>query len=77
MSAFDRANFSQRQTVYRYWYRYKSQSYILRTQLGFERLTTSRPQACLNCFHYHGKAYGQTNATRTPLICAFHPYGWM
>ncbi len=77
MSAFYQANLIQRQAVYRYWHRYKSQRYILRTQLGFDRLQTSRPEACIDCLHYHGKAYGQSNATRTPLICAFHPYGWI
>ena len=71
-----KANLIRRQTAYRLWHRHKSQSYILRTQLGFDRFKRSLPDCCVGCIHYHGKAYGQTLATRTELVCGFHPYGW-
>ena len=71
-----KANFIRRQTTYRLWHRHKSQRYILRTQLGFDRLKSSRPDSCIGCIHYHGQAYGQTQASRTDLVCGFHPYGW-
>ncbi|WP_052055664.1 hypothetical protein [Myxosarcina sp. GI1] len=74
---FQKANLIRRQAAYRNWHRHKSQRYILRTQLGFAGLKSSRPQACIGCVNYHGQAYGQTLATRTKLICAIHPYGWL
>ncbi len=43
MSAFYQANLIQRQAVYRYWHRYKSQRYILRTQLGFDSTANFSP----------------------------------
>lgn len=33
---FQKANLIRRQAAYRNWHRHKSQSYILRTQLGFD-----------------------------------------
>ena len=75
-SILQKANLIRRQAAYRFWHRQKSQRYILRTQLGFDRLKSSRPDSCIGCIHYHGKAYGQTLATRTILVCGFHPYGW-
>ncbi|MDJ0535379.1 MAG: hypothetical protein QNJ70_23325 [Xenococcaceae cyanobacterium MO_207.B15] len=75
-SILQKANLIGRQNAYRLWHRHQSQSYILRTQLGFNGLKSSRPSSCIGCIHYHGKAYGQTLATRTTLVCGFHPYGW-
>ncbi|HHP7229713.1 MAG TPA: hypothetical protein ACFCUY_02510 [Xenococcaceae cyanobacterium] len=75
-SLFQQANLIRRQATYRLWHRHKSQRYILRTQLGFDHCRSSRPEPCVGCIHYHGKAYGQTLATRNVLICGFHPYGW-
>ena len=76
LSVFQAANLRSRQAAYRRWHRHQSKCYILRTQMGFERIESSRPLPCRGCTHYHGKAYGQTHATRTYLICGFHPYGW-
>jgi hypothetical protein len=75
-SVFQTANLRYRQINYRHWHRHQSQSYILRTQLGFNRLDSSRPLVCIGCLNYHGKAYGQNKSDRTVLICGFHPYGW-
>ncbi len=75
-STLQKANLIRRQASYRLWHRQKSQRYILRNQLGFDQLESSRPQPCIGCVHYHGKYYGQTLATRTILVCGFHPYGW-
>ena len=71
-----KANLVRRQSAYRLWHRQKSQSYILRTQLGFDRLTNSRPDCCVGCVNYHGRAYGNTLSNRTIFICGFHPSGW-
>jgi hypothetical protein len=71
-----KANLIRRQAAYRLWHRQQSQSYILRTQLGFDRLKNSRPDVCAGCIHYHGKAYGNTPTTRTILVCGCHPSGW-
>lgn len=65
-----------RRADYQRWQRLESKRHILRSQLGFVDLTPSRPRPCLGCVHYHGVAYGQTRATRTTLVCGFHPYGW-
>lgn len=75
-SMYQKVNLIRRQAAYRLWHRRKSQRYILRTQLGFDRLEESRPQTCIDCIHYHGKSYGQSLAKRTILICGFHPLGW-
>jgi hypothetical protein len=58
------------------WQRMQSKRHILRSQLGFTDHTSSRPQTCQGCIHYHGVAYGYTQEARTTLICGFHPYGW-
>lgn len=70
------ANLRRHQAIYRRWHRYQSQRQVLRVQLGFDLAQPSRPDVCNGCIHYHGKAYGQTQAKRTRLICGFHPYGW-
>lgn len=70
------ANSIQQQTVYLRWHRHQSKCQILRSQLGFNQVASSRPSVCQGCCHYHGKAYGQTRTARTLLICGFHPYGW-
>ncbi|ACK71797.1 hypothetical protein PCC7424_3402 [Gloeothece citriformis PCC 7424] len=70
------ANLIQQQTNYRRWHRHQSKCQILRSQLGFNQVVSSRPAVCQGCSHYHGKAYGQSRTTRTRLICGFHPYGW-
>ena len=72
-----KADLIRRQAAYRIWHRQESQRYILRTQLGFARPNYSRPDSCIGCIHYHGKAYGNTQATRNKLVCGFHPYGWI
>ncbi|NJO42133.1 MAG: hypothetical protein HC865_16275 [Cyanobacteria bacterium RU_5_0] len=58
------------------WHRTQSKQQILRSQLGFTALSTSRPKACIGCQNYHGIAYGYNRANRTLLVCGFHPYGW-
>ncbi|MGF1481708.1 MAG: hypothetical protein ACFB4I_19870 [Cyanophyceae cyanobacterium] len=70
------ANLIRRRAIHRRWHRYQSQCQILRSQLGFESAASARPQPCQGCLHYHGKAYGQSRAKRTILVCGFHPYGW-
>ncbi|MBF2020665.1 MAG: hypothetical protein IGR93_11320 [Hydrococcus sp. C42_A2020_068] len=71
------ANLLRHRAISRCWHRHQSQCQILRAQLGFDRVESSRPLACQGCRHYHGKAYGLTRTTRIRLICGFHPYGWM
>jgi hypothetical protein len=70
------ANLLRQRTLQQNWYRNQSRCQILRSQLGFNHVTSERPLVCIGCLHYHGKAYGQTRGTRTPLICGSHPYGW-
>lgn len=65
-----------RQADHARWQRLQSKRQILRSQLGFTDLTSSRPKACQGCSNYHGVAYGYSRETRTALICGFHPYGW-
>lgn len=77
LSVFKTANFRQRKAAYSKWHRHQSKCYILRTQMGFEQVSDSRPESCRGCHNYHGKMYGSTLATRTRLICGFHPYGWL
>lgn len=76
-SILKKANLIRRQAAYRHWHRHQSQRHILRSQLGFDFARDSRPETCINCTNYHGKAYGQTAKTRKTLICAIHPYGWL
>ncbi|HEY9695773.1 MAG TPA: hypothetical protein V6D10_00665 [Trichocoleus sp.] len=73
---FNRANDLIRKADYAHWHRQQSKQHILRSQLGFRDVTSSRPKACQGCAHYHGIAYGHNRATRTMLICGFHPSGW-
>ncbi|MEG3439617.1 hypothetical protein V0288_20990 [Pannus brasiliensis CCIBt3594] len=70
------ANFLRQRALYRGWHNYQSSCQILRSQLGFNRVGSSRPETCIGCCHYHGRAYGQSQRTRVTLICGFHPYGW-
>jgi hypothetical protein len=65
-----------RKADYLRWHRLESRRQILRSQLGFAELTSSRPKPCIGCTHYHGLAYGYSRETRTVLVCGFHPYGW-
>ncbi|GAB4541212.1 MAG: hypothetical protein Tsb0014_32940 [Pleurocapsa sp.] len=76
VSIMQKANLIRRQSAYQLWHRQKSQSYILRTQLGFNRVKNSRPDCCIGCINYHGQGYGSSQATRNFLVCGFHPYGW-
>jgi len=73
---FGKLHYLFRQSDYNRWHRLESKRQILRSQLGFPHLTSSRPKACLGCVHYHGTAYGYSRETRTVLICACHPHGW-
>jgi hypothetical protein len=75
-SPLKRANYLFRKASHAQWHRMQSKQQILRSQLGFKDLVTGRPKACQDCVHYHGIAYGYSRATRTMLICGFHPYGW-
>ncbi|GFE69471.1 hypothetical protein [Chroococcus sp. FPU101] len=70
------ANSVYQHTLYRRWHRHQAKCQILRSQLGFNQIESSRPTTCQGCIHYHGKAYGQNRDTRSFLICGFHPYGW-
>jgi hypothetical protein len=70
------ANILGNLAVSRRWHRDRSQCQILRAQLGFNKVDSSRPLPCQGCINYHGKAYGFNRANRTRLICGFHPYGW-
>ena len=71
------ANSLRLRTLHRHWHRYNSRCQILRSQLGFNQVESERPLVCRGCIQYHGRAYGQNRATRTRLICGFHPFGWM
>lgn len=73
---FTTANLLRHKAIYRAWHRYQQRCQILRAQLGFDKTPVSRPDTCIGCTNYHGRAYGQTRTTRTLLICGFHPYGW-
>jgi len=70
------ANTYFRKAAHTRWHRHLSKRHILRSQLGFNDVPASRPPACQGCLHYHGIAYGYTQANRTMLICGFHPYGY-
>jgi hypothetical protein len=73
---FDRANYLFRKAAHARWHRQVSKQHILRSQLGFGDIPSSRPKACLGCQNYHGIAYGYRKENRTTLICGYHPYGW-
>ncbi|HHP7244367.1 MAG TPA: hypothetical protein ACFE0H_06740 [Elainellaceae cyanobacterium] len=73
---FKTANYLLRKSAHDKWHRLQSKQHILRSQLGFNDVQTSRPKACIGCIHYHGIAYGQSRDQRTILVCGFHPYGW-
>lgn len=73
---FRTANYLLRKASHAQWHREQSKGQILRSQLGFKDLALSRPKACQGCSHYHGIAYGYSRATRSLLVCGFHPYGW-
>lgn len=73
---FHRANDLCRRRAYEQWQRGQSKQQILRSQVGFRDISTSRPQPCQGCANYHGIAYGTSRARRSTLICAIHPSGW-
>lgn len=73
---FSQANYFFRKAAHARWHRQRSKQQILRSQLGFSEVVTSRPKACQGCTNYHGIAYGYTKATRMVVVCGFHPYGW-
>lgn len=73
---FKTANYLLHRASHAQWHRLQSKQQILRSQLGFNDLTSSRPKACQGCEHYHGIAYGYSHQTRTMLVCGFHPHGW-
>lgn len=73
---FTTANYWFRKAAHARWHRNQSKQHILRSQLGFGDIPSSRPKACSGCAHYHGVAYGYSKAKRTMLVCGFHPYGW-
>ncbi|KAM3089626.1 hypothetical protein ACKFKG_33335 [Phormidesmis sp. 146-35] len=66
-----------RKADYIRWHRQQSNQHILRSRLGFNEVASSRPRACQGCANYHGVAYGYDRTTRAPLVCGFHPYGWL
>lgn len=74
---FVKANYLLRKADYMRWHRQQSKQQILRSQVGFVETGSSRPVACLGCDNYHGIAYGYSRDTRTVLICALHPSGWL
>ncbi|MGK7953895.1 MAG: hypothetical protein AB4063_01295 [Crocosphaera sp.] len=55
----------------------QSRCQVLRSQLGFNQVESTRPKTCLGCCHYHGKFYGYSRHQRSQLICGFHPNGWV
>lgn len=73
---FYRANDLCRRRAYEQWHRGQSKQQILRSQVGFQTLPPTRPQACQGCANYHGLAYGTSRARRSTLVCAIHPSGW-
>jgi hypothetical protein len=73
---FGKIHYLFRKADHARWQRMESKRHILRSQQGFSTVSTSRPKVCVGCRNYHGTSYGYTPATRTPLICGFHPSGW-
>lgn len=73
---FKRANYLIRKAHHAHWHRMQSKQQILRSQLGFNDISSSRPKSCMGCQNYHGVFYGYDRDNRTALICGFHPYGW-
>ena len=74
---FYQANYLFIKRDYMRWRRLQSKLHILRSQVGFTDTTCLCPKACQGCTNFHGLSYGATRETRTVLICAFHPYGWL
>ncbi|HEY9738235.1 MAG TPA: hypothetical protein V6D06_18210 [Trichocoleus sp.] len=73
---FHQANYLFRRQAYQQWHRWKSKQQILRSQVGFNETTSSRPKVCEGCLNYHGLRYGTARDGRNALICAVHPFGW-
>ncbi|MGF1458992.1 MAG: hypothetical protein ACFBSG_08185 [Leptolyngbyaceae cyanobacterium] len=73
---FFRANYRCRQRAYKRWQEGLLKRQILRSQIGFVDMSTTRPPVCTGCTNYHGHAYGLHKDQRVQLICAMHPYGW-
>jgi hypothetical protein len=73
---YNRANLSFRKTAVQRFQRLQNRQRILRSQVGFLDTSLLRPTVCEGCINYHGIAYGATDATKTLLVCAFHPSGW-
>ena len=75
---FSEANQRLFRKLHHRWRTQQSRVQILRSQVGFmEDPGPKRPLPCQGCVNYHGIAYGSTRETRTPLICAIHPQGWL
>ncbi|MDJ0508427.1 MAG: hypothetical protein QNJ64_04100 [Crocosphaera sp.] len=70
------ANLSHFQRLKKRRHLYQSRCQVLRSQLGFNKVESSRPIICRGCENYHGKFYGYSQGQRTQLICGFHPTGW-
>lgn len=75
-AAFSRANYLIRKQAHARWHQLQCKQQILRSQVGFNDTSPSRPKPCEGCTNYHGLRYGTTRTTRTTLVCAMHPYGW-
>lgn len=73
---FHRANEVCRRRAYEQWQRGKSKQQILRSQVGFRAISSTRPGPCQCCTNYHGIAYGTSRVRRSLLVCAIHPHGW-
>ncbi|MEB3293081.1 MAG: hypothetical protein VKJ24_07965 [Synechococcales bacterium] len=71
-----------RRSGYRLWQQQQRQQQVLRSQIGFESDGLkpdrfSKPAVCEGCQNYFGVAYGYSQRTRSMLICALHPQGWI
>ena len=69
------ANISRFQMLKKRRHVYRSRCQVLRSQLGFNKVESTRPIVCRGCVHYHGRFYGYSYRQRTQLICGFHPSG--
>jgi hypothetical protein len=75
---FWQANQSLFRRLHHRWRQQQSRVQILRSQVGFlEEYPPTQPLSCRGCINYHGIVYGSTQETRSRLICAVHPQGWL